>query len=367
MVQPIINTVSNFDATEDHTFKYTYLGFESTVTTEMSIREDKPNSTAVYDDTWDSFDKIHVLQKNTLSNGHSYLAKLRVKIDDSHWSEWSAETTFMCFDKPHFTWEQIGDSKFIYTNQAKFSVIYTQAQSEPVEKYQFTLLDERHNTVNEYPVRVPDPLTPFRFTEDIGDLKKGKLYYLKCKVITKHDMIYETIEEFIPQYIVPTLSSIVQPKMIAEDGQVSILMLLKQILGTPAKPYIPNRATDSDYHYSYWKNDLVIIPKDNPLMFTRLGMAKASDFVAKVWCQNVGNGLMLDWMTRTDEKNPNGLGPKISFYKHNDYITAEKTFGKIKSRTRSNIIPGLGRQPFYLYIKVQEYRIEMYIEKIPQK
>lgn len=367
LVQPIINVVSNFDANTEYTFRYTYLGVERTTINELSIREDTPNSQPVYVRQKNTFDKIHRLEKGTLHNGTAYLVKVRIQTDNGNWSDWSPEIPFLCLSTPNYTWEQIGDSKFIYTNEAMFAVLYTQAQSEPVLNYQFKLLDERHNTVSEYPVRVPDPLTPFRFTEHIKDLKKGKLYYLSCKVETKHGIIFEEEKEFTPQYIVPTLNSVVQLMMIEEDGQVSIMMFLKQILGTPAKPYVPNRATDSDYHYTYWKNDLVIIPKDNPLMFTRLGMAKASDWVAKVWCQNIPNGMFLDWTTRTDEQNPSGFGPHVTFVKHDDYITCEKQFGKIKSRTKSNVIKGLGTKPFYLYIKVKEYRIEMFIKQIDGK
>ena len=371
LTQPILNMVSNFDATEEHTFTYMYLGTERSTVNQVSIRPDEPNSSPVYTETRTSFDKVHIVPRNALRNGLSYLAKVRVQLDDGTWTEWSAEIEFMCLTRPNFYFEQIGNSKYVYTNEMMLSVLYAQEQSEKVETYQFILQDYNHVNIQEYPVRIPAADDPFRFSEHIKGLQKGRLYYAIVRVTTKHGMVWESQgKEFVPQYVIPTLNSVVQPELNEDEGQIQIHAFLKQILGTPAKPYIPNRATDSDYHYDYWSPSgqtdahYVIIPKDNPLMFTRLGMAKASDFIAKLWCAGVDNGLFLQFSTKTDEKNPTGTGVQINFVKHDDYITMEKSFGRVKSRARSNVVQGLGQQPFYLYIKVTEYRVQMIIEKI---
>ena len=355
MVQPILNQVANFDADNRLVLTFTYLGPEMTTTNTLSIREDKPDSKPVYEKDQVSLDKNHILTGGTLKNGTAYLAKVRVKIANGY-SEWSPEIKFTCYTTPKILFDTIDQKQFIYTNDVKMSAIYTQEQGEPVKTYQFTLYDQRHVALKRYPVRVPDNDSPTRFSERMKDIEKGKLYYVGLKVTTYHGLIYEQLQEFTAQYVAPSVSGILNPVMNKQDGQIVIDLFLKQLLGTSARAYIPKRENDNDDNYTYWKDDYVVVPKENPLMYTKLGMAKASNWVGKLWAMNVQNGLFLDFAPAF------GRGQHIKFYKHDDYITCEKKAGKIYSRTKSNTIRGLGLRPFYIYIKVTEYRVEMHIE-----
>lgn len=355
MTQPILHQMPNFDAVTKQTFTFTYLGAEMTTTNQLSIREDKTNSQPVYEKIQDSLDKNHILPAKTLNNGTAYLAKVRVKTT-SGWSEWSPEIKYTCFATPKIIFDTIDQKQFIYTNDVLMSAVYTQAQGEPVKSYQYTLYDQRHVVVTRYPVRVPQADSLTRFSERVKNIRKGKLYYIGLKVITVHGIVYEQLQEFTAQYVAPSVSGVIQPTLSKSEGQVVINLFLKQMLGTSARAYIPKRENDNDDQYSYWKNDYVIVPKSNPLMYTKLAMAKASNWVAKLWVMNVQDGLFLDFSKAFGE------GTHVKFYKRGDYITCEKSFGKITSRTRSNKIPNLGLRPFYLYIRVLEYRIEIFIE-----
>ena len=92
-------------------------------------------------------------------------------------------------------------------------------------------------------------------------------------------------------------------------------------------------------------------------------MAQASDFVLKLWCQNIKDGKFLELKT----EHNNGIG--LWLEKHGDYVVMRKEWlneddAGIKSIHRSNAIEGLGRQSFYLYLKVIEFRADIYIELI---
>ena len=357
MVQPTLNIAINFDATKDYTFTFMYLGAERSTINMLSIRKDEANSKPVYEEEIYTADKIHKLEGGILQNGNSYYAKLKVKIGDS-WSDWSPEISFMCLDTPVVKFDTIDSKNFIYNDDVLMSALYMQAQGEPVINYQYVLYDQNHSTIENYPVRVPVAASPTRFSERVQGLVKGKLYYIALTVVTKHDISYTAEHQFVPQYIVPTISGIIQPLVMKDDGQVIIEAFLKQMLATPAKPFVPNRPTDSPTYYTYWKDDYVIIPDDNPLMFTKLGMAKASDFIVKVWCMSVKNGVFLDFAPEL------GKGIHMKFIKYDDFIVCEKEFAGLKSRTKSNVISGLGLKEFYLYIKVKEFRIQMEINPI---
>lgn len=359
MVQPYLNMVSTFDASQQKKFTFTYLGAQAATVNQLSIREDAKNSKPIYEQTVTSMDKNHILPSGTLANGTAYLAKIRVKLDEENFTDWSPELKFLCLDTPVLKFATIDTKNFVYNNAVEMQVIYTQKQSEKVTSYQFTLYDQRHVTVQQFPVRIPNTLAPNQFEEVVSNLTKGKLYYISCQISTQNGIVYADEHQFIPQYIIPTFNGIIQPMNTGEEGQITIEAFLKQLLGTPAKPFIPNRPTDADDHYLYWKHDSVIIPKDNPLIFKKLGMAKASDFIFKCWCRNVNNGVMLDWAPSM------GRGIHIKFVKHDDYVTIEKEYTGVKSRTKSNTIKGLGKQDFYMYVYVHEFRVQCYLELDP--
>ncbi len=357
-MQPYINILETFDATKEYTIEYTYLGSERVLTNQLSIREDKLNSSAVYSKESTKFDKNHVIPKGSLINGKNYLAKIRVKVSDTEWSDWSPEVEFICLTTPTLTFSTLDNKNYIYNDDVMMNIIFRQEQGEKVETYQISLLDQNKTPITVYPVRLTSESAPNTLSERVSGLVKGRLYYIGCRVITKNGINYFETHEFIPHFIAPSLSGIVQVTNQSDGGQILVQSFLKQLLGTQTKPYIPDSNNSLPTNYVYLNNEWVVIPQDKPLMFKDLGMAKASDWVAKIWCKNVVNGLFLDFQ----RENNDPIG--IQFYKYDNYIICEKEFLGIKSRTKSNTIAGLKLKEFYLYIKVVEYRVQISIKAI---
>lgn len=359
MQQPYINFIDNFDAEKDYTVEYTYLGSERILTNEVSIKENKTNGKEIYVRQSTKFDKNHVIPANFLKNGESYLIKLRVKLTADSWSDWSPTMDFVCLSTPILYFQTLDDKNYIYNNDIMMNVLYRQKQGEKIETFQFSLMDENKVPIYTYPVRFTDPQSPNYISERMSDLVKGRLYYVGCKIKTKNGIVFFDSHEFIPHYVAPTISGMMAVQNNQEDGQVLVQTFMKQLLGTQTKPYIPGKNGEVlENSYIYLDNEWIVIPPDHPLMYKRLGMAKASDWMAKIWCKNVQNGLFLD-MTRT-----NGDPIGLKFYKKDNYITCEKEFLGVKSRTKSNEVKDLKLKGFYLYIKVIEYRIQMTITLI---
>lgn len=352
---PYINIIENFDANNEYVLNYTYLGSERITTNQVQIREAVSGSTPVYDRVSTRFDKQHTVPANTLVNGKSYWVKLRVQLDEATWTNWTAEVEFLCLTTPSLTFDSLDEKNYVYNNDVMMSVIYRQAQGERVDNYQFTLMNQNKTPITKYPVRIPDTQSPNVFSERMNGLVKGRLYYVGVRVITRNGINYYEIHEFIPHFVTPSLDGIVAVQNNGDAGQVLVQSYLKQMLGTQTKPFIPDAENDNSNNYTYMNDDWIIIPKEMPLMYTRLGMAKASDWIMKVWSKNVLNGVML----RLSEEN--GEGVNITFIKHDDYIVCEKEYKGVKSRTRSNVVEGLGLKEFYLYVKIIEYRVQMKI------
>lgn len=361
-MKPYLNLIDNFDALIDYEFHFTYLGSDRVITNELSIREKERNSQPIYVKQSTKFDTSHVLEKETLVNGKTYVAKVRVQVGDG-WSEWSPEMEFTCLRTPRIIFETIQDGKFVYNNDVMMTVRFYQEQGDKVETFQFMLLDQNRLPINKYPTRRALISSPNVLSERISDLVKGRLYYVGVKIRTKFGIDYYDTHELIPHFVAPALAGIVEAKNQTNDGQILVQAHLKQTLGIQTRAEIKGDGSHgaATFGYVYLGGEWVIIPPDKPLLYRQLGMAKASDWVGKIWLRNIPNGTFLEFETA----HSNGIGMK--FIKYDDYVVCQKDYLNedglgVQSRHISNIVPGLGTKSFYLYIKVVEFRVEMYIE-----
>ena len=323
-----LESVDTFDATKDYTVYFKYVGSSRMKANEIKVIN-KATEEVAYDAISVLLDKKQVIPANTLKNGVEYIVQVRVKDNDNVWGDWSAKESFLCLKEPVVHFDTIDEKNYVYNNDLLMTAVYTQEQGERVETYQFILMNENKIVTKEFPVRVPEEKNPNTRT-------------------------------FMPQYIAPTVSGIVNAMNQDDTGQVLIQSFLKQILGSQAKAYVVNSehtADEIEFEYNFINHEWVVIPKDKPLMYRRLGMGLATDWVAKMWCKNIPNGTMFELYDK------DGKGVHIKFIKHDNYITCEKTLGKVTSRVRSNVVEGLGLNNFYLYVKMVEFRVMIYIEK----
>lgn len=357
-MQPYLNIIDNFDAALPYTFHYVYLGSERVLKNQLSIREKGDRAEPVYEGETTKLDKNHILSGGVLKNGVQYSAKIRVQTATDVWSDWSPEISFITLTTPVVVFDNLDDKNFVYNDDILMRGIYRQEQGEQIKTFQFTLMDQNKIALTEYPVRFPNPATPSILTERISGLTKGRLYYVGLRITTQNGIKFYVDHQFVAQYIAPAINGVVEVSNTSDSGQILVQSYLRQMLGTQTKAYIPNGDESFGWNYSYMDDDWVVIPVEKPLKFERLGMAKASDWIAKIWCKYIKNGTMLVF-SRQD-----GGEVKITFTKHDDYITCEKEYKGIKYRTKSNVIEGLGLKEFYLYIKVVEFRIQITIEEV---
>lgn len=365
-MQPLINLMGNFDALLDFKVEFTYLGSDKITTNEVEIRPSGINTQPIYKRQSSRFDKHHVIPAGTLTNGQSYRIKIRVLLHDSTWSVWSPEVEFICLKTPNVIFENLQEDKFVYNNDILFRAIFQQEQGDRVETYQFVLMDSKRIPIAKFPVRRTEAITPNLMQERITDLDKGRLYYIGVYITTTNGVQYFDKHEFIAHYVAPSTSGIIETKNDEETGLVLLQAYLQQNVGIQVTPYIvkdEDKANVAPVDYAYIGGEKIIIPEHRPLRYSRLGMAEASDFVVKLWCQLPKNGKFLEFMT----ENQNGIG--ISLYKRDDRVVLIKEFlnedsNGIRSIHTSNVINGLGKQPFYLYVKMIEFRPHIYIEKV---
>ena len=363
--QPLINYISSFDANKDYVLEFTYLGAERVTTNEIQIRVDKLNSLPIYTRQSTKFDKNHTIPGRVLTNGVTYRAKIRVQSQNGEWSVWSPEETFTCLTTPKIVFQNLQEDKFVYNNDILFQAYFQQEQGDRVETYQFSLLDSNGVALQRYPVRRPESRLPNVMQERISNLDKGRLYYVKIDVMTESGLEYADRHEFVAHYVAPSTSGIIEVKPDQKNGTVLMQAYLTQSLGIQVTPKIENGNDEGEavmpVDYAYIDGDKVIIPPHRPLRYDRLGMAQASDFVLKLWCEKIPNGMFLEFIS----EHRSGVG--IQFEKRDNRVLMHKQYlneddNGIKSVHASNVIEGLGKQAFYLYVKLIEFRPEIYIE-----
>lgn len=355
-IKPMLTRIPPFDAQRGTSIYFTYFGSKQAIENNLSIRE-KDTNLAVYDFNYTGFEKVHHLPPSVVVNGKKYVAKLRVKYIDGHYSEYSNDVEFITVKTPVLDIENIDGQGYVYNSDVTFIARYSQENGEMVRTYRFNLYDEKDDLIKRFPLRTPEG-AGLVLMETATMLEKGRGYFIECVIETENGFNWSHKEKFIPLYIVPSINGVIQTRNDQKEGFVRVTANLKQLLGTQVRVTDPDDTYISD-NYEYEGNEWVIVPQENPIIFKGLGMNRASDFVMKVWCKDIPiNSLFLELGTK------DGDGIPIKFYRHADRVVAVKEFAGISSRYVSNIVDIPKSGQFMIYARVIEHRIELSLKVI---
>jgi hypothetical protein len=354
VVSPILLAINPFDSTRGTSVYYTYTGSQQSTENNLRIT-DKVTGLAVYDFNYIGFEKVHHIPPSELVNGNKYVARIRVRFLDGTYSPYSNEVEFNALATPVVDIESIDGQGYVYNADVTFVARFTQDNGELVENYRFNLYDEQGDLIQKFPLRYPDDASGV-LTEVVKKLEKGKGYFIECIIETTNGFIWSQKEKFIPLYLVPSINGVIQTEDDVEEGFVRITANLKDILGTQVRATDPNDTYISD-NYQYEESEWVVVPSDNPLIFKGLGMNRASDFVAKIWCRDVPvDTMFLELRTKDNSGIP------IQFWRYQDRVVAVKKYSGITSRHRSNIILVPEASEFLIYVKAIEHRIDLSLQ-----
>ncbi|HDX9663342.1 TPA: hypothetical protein ROX91_002041 [Bacillus cereus] len=354
-IKPSLIVIPPFDATKGASIYYTYTGSKQSLKNQLVVTDIKTNM-IVYSFEYSSFEKVHHVPPNTLENGKSYKAKIKVLLSDGGDSPYSNEVQFKTFSNPVLDIDNIDGQGYVYNSDVTFIANYNQKEGEPVKHYRFSLFDENEDLIENYPIRVPR--APNVLTEVVSGLEKGKGYFIECAIETINGVRWTHRERFIPLYIVPSVNGVINTRNDADEGTIKVTANLKQLLGTQVtgggRTNSIGQVLDE---YEYEDEEWIIVPKDKPVIFKGLGMNRASDFVMKIWCKKIPNGKKFLDLSPVDD-----TGIAIEFWKYADRVIAVKKYGKSVARYCSNVIVIPDSSAFMLYAKAIEHRIELSIK-----
>lgn len=360
-IKPMLLSISPFDSTKGTTIYFTFTGSKQTLENNLHIT-DKSTGKAVYDHEWATYEKAHHIPARILENGKTYIAKLRVKYTDGTYTHYSNSVEFKTFETPVLDITNIDGHGYVYNADITFITKYSQGDGEAVKTYRYTLYDENEEVLVKFPIRRPSATDPTVLTETAPQLEKGKGYFIECLIETVNGIVYSHRERFIPLYVVPSAQGVVQARDDSSEGFVRITSRLQQITGqqTQGKSIWEHRNIPAPRGYDtyrYIDNEWVVIPPESPVVFSNLGMNKASDFIMKVWMKDVPNNKMFLELRTDEEEN----GASIQFWKYENKIVAKKTLHGKTSCHRSNRVNLPEDVEYMLYVKVIEHRLDLNI------
>ena len=177
MAKPIINKIIPFDATNDYTFSFSYVGNQPYKN--RIIISDASTNSVIKDETVSEMRFQHTIAANTLSNGASYIVQFTAFDENNVESAISDKVLFQCYSTPVFHFLDLGSSEnYIKTTNYGASIVYTQSENRKLQQYKFYLYDASHNMISESYVLYATEEQNFEYT--YKNLDNKTTYYIRC-------------------------------------------------------------------------------------------------------------------------------------------------------------------------------------------
>lgn len=283
---PVITPFVPINATQTNTIKFSYTGSNQVVKNNLVI-EDLGGNT-IYNQTQNTFLFLHNLPVNTLINGNSYRAKIRVADISNTWSSFSDSVIFYTLSSPTLSVLSIDGQGKVYNQTVNFQTSYTHPDNEPLQSYQYKLYDNNQNLLTSYQVRYSNGSTTL--DEEISGLNNSTIYYIEVSVVTVKGQLATTGKvQFSPYYAVPKMTSGIRVENLKEQGAVEVHLSGKQVV---LKLYDSNVEIVPTELIEYKDNDKIDLTNLNGKDYFMIEAKEnfeinQDDFVLQVWIENL--------------------------------------------------------------------------------
>lgn len=203
MPKPVLYAIQAFDATNDHTFTFSFSGGQI-IKTEARIYNNETGALA-YSGTCDTAKAQFVLKGGSIKNGNvPYNIEVRVYINGGDTSEYSDKVQFHCITYPTFALKGLSAANQNTIKDSNYEVELTYAsasgEDEQLDSYQYFLYNNQRVMVDSSAVFYVVGKT---FT--LSYLSDDTNYYVRATGSTKNGMALDT--GFVPIYADYEMSS----------------------------------------------------------------------------------------------------------------------------------------------------------------
>lgn len=211
---PILSTQNVIDPFFDNTISFLYS--DSQIKSKRLLVKDVNTLSIVYDNIQIGMKTSYELLANSILPGHYYI-QVQVFDFDGNSSELSAPVLLYCYSTPIIEFENF-PSKI---NKADMSVtlLYSQAQNDPIKEYVFYLYDNQKILLKQSEVFYSNSNRTYTFY----GLENLKTYYIRCITQSIHGEVGDTDYcEVYVDYVVQPNNMIVKLENHPCDGYISI-------------------------------------------------------------------------------------------------------------------------------------------------
>ena len=224
---PILRSLRPVDATVLQVLNFLYDGQNQAVRNNLVI--ETLGGSVVYNQTQNTFALSHNLPANTLVNGNSYRAKVRVGDVNNNWTNFSEFLIFHTLAKPVILVTSIDEHGKVYNQTINFEATYTHPNNEPLQSYRYYLYDNNQTLITAFPEKFADGSLPI--TQEITGLVNGDLYHVQIGIMTPKGQEYYTEKiPFTPFYISPFIAGVLRADNIEEEGSVRVNISARQVV-----------------------------------------------------------------------------------------------------------------------------------------
>ena len=190
MPKPVLYAIQAFDATNDHTFTFSFSGGQI-IKTEARIYNNETGALA-YSGTCDTAKAQFVLKGGSIKNGNvPYNIEVRVYINGGDTSEYSDKVQFHCITYPTFAFKGLNSTSQNTIKDSNYEVELTYAsasgENEQLDSYQYFLYNNQRVMIDSSSVYYETGKT---FT--LSYLSDDTNYYVRATGSTKNGLALDT-------------------------------------------------------------------------------------------------------------------------------------------------------------------------------
>lgn len=268
LTTPVLLSISPFDKINSHSFEFQIYGGDQ-VTANTLLIEKVDDNVEVYNQKIETFQYLHQLPDNILTNGIQYRAKIQTHDINNNSSLFSDSILFYCFSTPTVTVPTLS-SGIVNNSSVELQGSYTQSEGEIIESYRFYLYDLNSKLIAASTEKYGEPIT-----HTFSALQDNQHCKAELKVYTVNGMVASSgLIDFDVNYISPIFNTAIELENISDQASVKINAHIIDLVaevgnGTPT------------YELDDWVN-----LKDSSIYFQDNFNIK-NDFTLKFWCKDI--------------------------------------------------------------------------------
>ena len=335
LTTPILFSKTAFDATIEQNFAFNILNGDQIVKNRLVIQLVSDN-TEVYNQIITTFQYIHTLPQNSLSNNQSFIAYLTTFNSNNDESSSSNIILFSCYTTPVVSFTNLIHDQIINNSSYEFDLSYIQTQGEEIESYQLSLYN-----INNEQIATSGTLYDNLLKHNFSGLLDNVGYKVKADIVTVHGMIVTTgYVNFTVNYTTPIIASALILENLPNSGQIKISTHIINIVGTSN----PNPPT-------YIDDDIVDLTGNGSYVQFDDGFNLSGDFTLKIWGLNFTNEEV--FCTLYGENDTDIVKSRIELQYFYDQIFVNITVGDLKYHIYSETISPTLLSTDLIYICLQ--------------